>query len=129
LAQGYAANDDVEFVAGCGQQHNEAAWSVRLPEVLDYLLPAREDPPALAQRDYPPRLSLTSVNTGNGVAGLSYTSLFGFTYTLEHSVNLADWMMTTTTTAETLPWSNHTISDSLASPARSFWRLQANPSP
>jgi len=55
LTQSYITNDDVDFVAGCGQAHNEAAWSVRLPQVFDFLLAAREDPPELAQRDYPPR--------------------------------------------------------------------------
>jgi hypothetical protein len=130
LAQNYAANDDVEFVAGCGQQHNEAAWSARLPEVFDYLLPAIEDPPELAQRDYPPKLAVTIVDLVNGTAAFTYSSLFGFTYTLQHSTNLTDWGPVTTTTSETLPWSNHPINDNAFTPAtKAFWQLRADPAP
>ena len=130
LAQNYAANGDVEFVAGCGQQHNEAAWSARLPEVFDYLLPAREDPPELAQRDYPPRFVISGIDLPGGTANFTYTSLFGFTYGLERSTNLTiNWSPISTTAVEAFPWATHAASDSgfLGSPK--FWRLNAVPSP
>jgi predicted alpha/beta superfamily hydrolase len=126
LAQGYSANDDVEFTAGCGQQHNEAAWSVRLPEVFDFLLPAGEDPDELAQRDYPPKFSVVSVN--GSTATLSYGSLFGFTYSLERSTNLSHWDPVSTTAVETFPWATRPLNDSAVSPA-TFWRLRPTAAP
>jgi predicted alpha/beta superfamily hydrolase len=130
LTQNYAANDDMEFVAGCGQQHNEAAWAARLPEVFDYLLPAREDPPELAQRDYPPVFAITAVNVPGGSATFSYSGLFGFSYTLERSTNFNSWSAVSATAAETLPWANRTLIDhSISGPAPFFWRLVATPAP
>ncbi len=127
LAQGYAVNDDVEFVAGCGQPHNEAAWSQRLPQVLDFLLPAREEPNELGQRDYPPKLVI--LNLGNNVATFDYSALFGFTYTLQQSSDLASWSTSSTTIfSENYPWTHRVLTDSLP-PTKGFWRLLANPAP
>jgi predicted alpha/beta superfamily hydrolase len=126
LAQGYSVNDDVEFAAGCGQQHNEAAWSVRLPEVYDFLLPAREDPDELAERDYPPKFSVVSVS--GGIATLSYGSLFGFTYSLDRSTDLTHWDPVSTTPVETFPWTTRSLGDSAVG-AQTFWRLRPTPAP
>ncbi len=126
LAQGYSVNDDVEFVAGCGQQHNEAAWSVRLPQVYHFLLPSREDPDELAERDYPPRFSVLSVN--GGTATLSYGSLFGFTYSLERSTDLSHWDPVSTTVVETFPWATRSLGDATSLP-QTFWRLRPNTAP
>jgi predicted alpha/beta superfamily hydrolase len=126
LAQGYSVNDDVEFVAGCGQQHNEAAWSVRLPQVYDFLLPAREDQDELAERDYPPKFSVTSVNAG--VATLSYASLFGFTYSLDRSTDLTHWDPVSTTPVETFPWTTRSLGDTTTG-TETFWRLRPTPAP
>ena len=124
LAQSYSANSDLLFVAGCGQQHNEAAWAARLPTVFHYLLPAREDPNELAAREFPALLQIDRALT------LSYPSLFGFTYTLERSMDLVQWSPLTTSSVETLPWSNETTSDSSMPPGtRYFWRLEATPAP
>jgi hypothetical protein len=109
LNQTYSANDDVEFVAGCGQEHNEAAWSTRLAEVYDYLLPSREDVPELSLRDYPPQVIITSVDEVNHRATISYTSLFGFIYTLERSTNLSTWATILSSDPETLPWTGATF--------------------
>lgn len=129
LAQGYFVNDDVEFAAGCGQAHNEAAWAVRLPQVLDYLLPAREDPDELALRDYPPRFSIATVDLAGGNASFSYPGLFGFNYVLQRSTNLVNWSPVANTT-ETFPWANRTISDpTFPVGQKMFWRLTATPAP
>jgi predicted alpha/beta superfamily hydrolase len=130
LAQEYSANGDVEFVAGCGQAHNEAAWRARLPGVLDYLLPAREDPPELAQRDYPPRVSITVLDLPGHSITLGYNTLFGFTYGLSRSSNLVSWSSVSTTAPETFPWSIRTVTDdSFSSAVPNFWKLEANPAP
>ena len=129
LMQAYAPNGDLEFTAGCGQAHNEAAWAVRLPQVFDYLLPAREDPPELAQRDYPPHFAVTAVNAPGGTATFNYSGLFGFTYSLERSLNLSSWSTISTTTAETYPWANHTMTDNSVPWTPAFWRLSATAAP
>ncbi len=126
LVQGYSVNDDVEFVAGCGQQHNEAAWSVRLPQVYHYLLPSREDPGELLQRDYPPAFSVASVS--GGTATLSYGSLFGFTYTLERSTNLSQWDTVSSTAVETFPWATNPLGSSSVG-TQTFWRLRPAAAP
>ncbi len=57
LAQQYAHNSDVWFVAGCGDAHNEAAWKARLPAAFRYLLPASEEPQLLAQKEMKRQIS------------------------------------------------------------------------
>jgi len=126
LGQGYVVNDDVEFVAGCNQQHNEAAWAARLPHVLDYFLPTREDPNELAQRDYPPKLTI--INLDSNIATLEYTAQFGFTYTLQQSPDLANWSTSTTSVLENYPWTTRQLSDSYSG-TKTFWRLIPNPTP
>ena len=129
LAQGYAVNDDVEFVAGCDQQHNEAAWAVRLPGVYDYLLPAIEDPQELLQRDYPPKLSILTLDHSSHVVTLNYTALFGFTYTLQNSPDLKSWNNSSTTSfSENYPWTSRALTDSFADP-KGFWQLVPTPAP
>ena len=130
LGQGYAANGDVTFVGGCGQAHNEAAWAARLPEVLRYLLPTREDPAELAQREVPPKLALDEVDPAERNALFTFRSAFGFTYTLERSADLRQWTPIATTTPESLPWTDRTLSDNGFPPSeRFFWRLIAAPAP
>jgi predicted alpha/beta superfamily hydrolase len=129
LAQSYSTNDDVLFIAGCGQQHNETAWAARLPAALDYLLPAREEPNELLQREFPPIFILTGVNMTTGAATFSYTSFFGFTYALSRSPNLVDWSPLSSTAVETLPWANHSLGDSFPAGSRFFWKLTPTAAP
>jgi hypothetical protein len=129
LAQNYGANNDLEFVAGCGQQHNEAAWSARLPDVFNYLLPTLEDPPELAQRDYPPVFTIGSFDALNHHASFNYTGLFGFIYTLQRSTDLGAWEPVISSSAEAFPWSNRSLQDSNVPAPNAFWRLRADPAP
>lgn len=126
LAQGYVANGDVAFVSGCGQAHNESAWAARLPAALRFLLPAGEEPQNLAQRDFPPKLTITAADPAQGRASFSYTSLFGFSYQIERSTDMTAWTPALATPVETRPWSVRTIEDN-AAPAgsRAFWRMRA----
>ena len=131
LAQTYAANNDVTFVAGCGHGHNEAAWRQRLPGIFTYLVPAREDPAELAQREYPPKFVVTDVNVPDGNAIFTYTGLFGISYGLERSVNMTSWAPISTTPPESAPWSIRTLSDNSLGEnlPKAFWRLNPVPSP
>lgn len=130
LAQGYAANRDVTFVAGCGQRHNEAAWADRLGPTLRYLLPAQEDPAEVAQRETPPRVAIRDLDVTAKSAAFDYSSLYGFSYVLERSANLKEWSVVSTSAPERAPWAQRTITDP-AFPAGSafFWRLRATPAP
>lgn len=127
LAQNYAAGGDVEFVAGCGQQHNEAAWSARLSQVFDYLLPAREDPAELTQREYPPILVMGPLDQVAQHASFNYVSLFGFIYTLQRSTDLVHWDDRVSTSVETFPWTNGFVNDDNVPMNGAFWRLHADP--
>lgn len=49
LNQGWVLEDDLRHVIGYGDLHNEAAWSKRLPQAFDFLLPATEEPNTLRQ--------------------------------------------------------------------------------
>ena len=126
LAQGYVRNGDVTFVAGCGHGHNEPAWQARLPDILHYLLPEREEPALLVLRDHPPAVLDTAVNRATNRASFIYTTQFGLIYTLERSPDFVSWIPVVTTPRETLPWSRRTIEDS-AVPAgdKMFWRVRA----
>ncbi|MFL6514173.1 MAG: alpha/beta hydrolase-fold protein [Chthoniobacterales bacterium] len=129
LNQGFVTNGDVEFVAGCGQQHNEMAWAARLPMVLDFLLPSREDPPELALRDFPPRLSVGVLDLPNQSVTLNYPALFGFNYALSRSSDFKSWSPVSMST-ETQPWAQRSTGDNGFAPTGPvFWRLQATLSP
>ena len=130
LAQGYAANGDLEFVAGCGQSHNEAAWSARLPKALDFLLPAREEPDMLAPSETRPGFAFSNLNTTDRTAAFQFATLFGFTYSLERSPDFSQWSVISTTAAESLPWSIGTLTDpAIPIGAPFFWRLRATAAP
>lgn len=130
LGQGYAANSELDFVAGCGQAHNEAAWAARLPAALRFLLPAREDPAELAQRDFPARLAISQAQISDHFIVFRYPSLFGFAYALERSPDLTQWSPVKTNTVESLPWTERTISDDgFPAGSRFFWRLNVTPAP
>ncbi len=130
LAQGYAANAELAFVAGCGQSHNETAWAARLPKALQFLLPAREEPGDLTQREFPSAPVFTNLDTADRSAVFQFATLFGFTYTLERSVDLARWSAISSAPTEVLPWSSSTLADpSFPTGARFFWRLQVAPTP
>lgn len=57
-----ALNAAVAHAIGFGQQHNEAAWTIRLPLALAYLYPAQEEPNALLREVFGPHWDVT----GNG---------------------------------------------------------------
>jgi hypothetical protein len=129
LAQSYAANSEVLFVAGCGQQHNEAAWKQRLPAALDYLLPVREEPNQIAERDLPARFAIGSIDVTGRKAAFNYTGFFGYVYTLERSTNLTKWDAVYTSPPEQMPWASHVATDPLFPDGQWFWRLRSTAAP
>ena len=129
LSQAYAANGEVTFVAGCGEGHNEAAWKARLPGALRFLLPVREEPALLALRDFPPKFSVIAVDLPGGQVTINYTSAFGFKYELARSPDMTDWAPVSTTSPESLPWSNRQITDTFEAATELFWQMTAIASP
>jgi predicted alpha/beta superfamily hydrolase len=129
LKQQYAFNGDFWFVAGCGAGHNEAAWEARLPLMYRYLLPAREEPAILAQREHPPQVQHLTVEVAQRSAAVTFPTLYGFTYTLSRSANFSSWTPVTSM-RENLPWSSATLPDAdFPQGERMFWRIEATPAP
>ena len=125
LKQGYAPNDDMRNVTGCGDQHNEAAWKKRLPVIFRFLLNPWDEPNSLAQREHPPKLTFTEWNAATNHVNVGFPSLFGFSYELEQSSDLASWSNVTATGVETLPWGNAQLNFTMPAAPQKYWRLRA----
>jgi predicted alpha/beta superfamily hydrolase len=100
LAQGYAVNEDLLMRIGCGHQHNEAAWSARLPGALSFLLDVRDEPSPLLAAVHPPPLA------GSPTGVLTVPTLRRHAYRLETASSLVGpaWIAVSTSAVETLPW-------------------------
>ncbi len=59
----YSIEGSLRFVIGYGQQHNEAAWSQRLPAALSYLYPAAEEPNDILRTVFNPTLDVNASGT------------------------------------------------------------------
>lgn len=129
LRDGYAENKDLLTVIGCGQAHNEAAWSNRLPVALRFMLPVLEERNALAYHVYP--LSLQDVTAmATPVITGSVTTLMGWRYAVEASTNLTEQLafsVVATTDVERLPWSQRALSFTNPTPgaAANFFRIRS----
>ena len=99
---GYVPNADLRFMIGCGHDHNEAAWSERLPHVFRFLLDVREEPNGLL-----PHAIAASGSAGN----VSFPVYGGTSYAVEHADSLTNgWGTEVTNWArESQPWSNRTV--------------------
>ncbi len=62
----YALAGPLQHAVGFGQQHNEAAWSARLPDALVHLYPGQEEPSDLLRGVFGPHWDVT----GDGVMGI-----------------------------------------------------------
>lgn len=107
---GYTLGSEVRPVVGCGQDHNEAAWSNRFPGAARFLLDPWDEPNRLAQASYPPVLT-ASTGTVAGVVAAGYPSLLGYAYRVETATNpAAPWVATATSAVEQLPWAIRSFS-------------------
>ena len=59
----YSIEGSMRFVIGYGQQHNEAAWSQRLPAALAYLYPAAEEANDILRTVFNPTLDVNANGT------------------------------------------------------------------
>ena len=122
LRDGYIPNKDLLGVIGCGQTHNEAAWSNRLPQAYHFLFNIWEESNLLAKQLYPSEMKEVTINS-RGVLTGSVDTLAGNVYVVEASSNLtnaASWIGVSTVAVETLPWGNRSFSVSNSTPSAYF---------
>jgi hypothetical protein len=125
--QGYALGGDARFVVGCGDQHNEAAWKKRLPGALQFLLDPRHEAAPLVLAEWPPRLSVASLDAAAGRLTLQFPAQRGVMYELQRSTNLRDWLIATNLGTAALPWDWPQCVESLpTNSAPAFWRLRSS---
>lgn len=113
---GYAPNVDLRFRIGCGHDHNEWAWSQRLPHVYRFLLDVREEPNPLR----------TSELDIAGAGGETAFPVFaGTAYAVEWTDSLTNgWTAATNWARETRPWSTRTVDLPGLKPDGGYFRVR-----
>ena len=113
---GYAPNADLRFMIGCGHDHNEWAWSQRLPYVYRFLLDLREEPNPL---------QTTEISVAAAAGQISFPVLEGAAYAVEWTDSLTNgWTAATNWARETRPWSNRTVNLPALKPAGGYFRVR-----
>ncbi|MGD9781357.1 MAG: alpha/beta hydrolase-fold protein [Kiritimatiellia bacterium] len=115
---GYAPNVDLRFMIGSGDNHDEAAWSRRLPYAYRFLLDVREEPnPLLA-----PEL-VAAVSAGE----IAFPVFEGTAYAVEWTDDLTTgWTAATNWARETRPWSTRTVDLPALKPAGGYFRVRGD---
>lgn len=127
-SDGHTLNSELQLKIGCGDAHNERAWSARLPEFFHHLLNPWHEPNFLLEELYPPKLEKVSIVPG--AATFTLQARRGITYELQRSDNLtAPWFTLPTThrpQSVTEPWKTITIlDDTWTAPShKMFWRAR-----
>lgn len=106
LQDGYVPNKDLMGVIGCGQTHNEAAWSNRFPTALRFLFDPWDEPNLLARQLYPSEIKEVTISQQGVISGRVET-LAGHAYTIEMTsavTNPTLWSGVSTVAVESLPW-------------------------
>lgn len=126
LRDGYAESLDLLTRIGCGQAHNEAAWTARLPEAFRFLLNPLDQPNELLAMDHPPGIvSLTATSVAPRV---TTPTLARFQYHVESAPTPdGPWTPASTTTVETLPWSTTTLAATNPPAPTAIYRILATP--
>ncbi|HRT04163.1 MAG TPA: alpha/beta hydrolase-fold protein [Kiritimatiellia bacterium] len=115
---GYVPNADLRFMIGCGHDHNEWAWSQRLPRVYRFLLDVREEPNPLVAPE------LEAAGAGGEI---SFPVFEGTAYAVEWTDNLTNgWTAATNWARETRPWSNRTVNLPALKPAGGYFRVRGD---
>jgi len=113
---GYVPNVDLRFMIGYGHDHNERAWSQRLPHVFRFLLDVREEPNPLQ----------TTEMSGAGAANqISFPVFEGTAYGVEWTDDLTNgWTAATNWARESRPWSTRTVDLPALKPAGGYFRVR-----
>ena len=121
---GYAVNSELLFHPECGANHNERAWSRRLPGFFHFALsPWNEAQWLAAALDLPP-LRIETVSVAAGTATLSFLAPRDVPFTIEASGNLSSWAPWATPPAAGALWEKRTISGPLPSETSQFWQAK-----
>lgn len=122
LKAGYAVNSELLFHPECGANHNETAWSRRLPGFFHYALSPWNEPQWLAAAlDLPP-LRVQSVSPLAASATMTFLAPREIPFTVQSSADLTNWSPWATPTSSSALWQTTTISGPLSSPTGQFWR-------
>ncbi len=126
MADGYVPNDSLRIEVGCGHEHSEWAWALRVPDAMAFLFNAREEPNEILLRELPLRLEAA----GDGdPAAMSYLALKGWNYVLQRAGMIrdpTDWAPVATGRLDALMWSVQDLSIPLSSSGgHGYFRIQA----
>ena len=128
LSLGYAVNKDLVQVIGCGHDHSEWAWALRLPGAFQYLLSLWREPNRLALTEYETIISEASYQATPDEFMVSLPGLYGEKHTLQRRANLkvGTWSNLTMTATQQLPWANVELKDTsiTSSDERFYYRVQ-----
>ena len=115
---GYVPNVDLRFMIGYGDNHDEVAWSRRLPYVYRFLLDVREEPnPLLA-----PELAAAPAS-----GDLAFSVFVGTAYAVEWTDDLTNgWTAATNWARETQPWSRRSVDLPALKPAGGYFRVRGD---
>lgn len=121
LDKGYAVNGDLLFYPERAANHNETAWSRRLPVFYQFMLNLWDEPNTLALAKFPPRLTLRLDTASH----LEFLAPLGISFGLEDSPNLQTWGTPANLTPAVKIWENRTVDQTIAPGVTSaFWRLR-----
>lgn len=120
---GYVINTEMLMYSKCGANHNEGAWSLRLPVFYKFALSLWDEANSLALSKYPPRLEVTQPNAANGTARLRFLAPLGVPFTLSRSPDLANWPDQSAIPAAGAIWEDRIVDESFTPTNRRFWRL------
>jgi predicted alpha/beta superfamily hydrolase len=113
---GYVPNADLRFMIGCGQDHNEAAWASRLPEIYRFLLDVREELNGLLP---------LAIKVSGPVGEVKFPVYKGTAYAIESTgVPTNSWGPFTNWARETKPWSERTAV--LPTNITGYYRVKGN---
>ena len=120
-SKGMVRGRDLQVMVGAGDEHKEAAWKRRLPELLRFLLPVTDGPNRLLLAHHgAPRAQIAWQLGG---ATVQVPALRGFGYSLQTKTDLGAPAWTSPgETPATDPWGALQFSNSAS--GRSFYRVQ-----
>lgn len=87
-AKGMVRGRDLQVMVGAGDEHNEAAWKRRLPELLRFLLPVTDGPNSLLLAEN--GASSAAIAMESGTVSVQIPAFRGWRYELRGKTNLTD---------------------------------------
>lgn len=125
IGQGYAHLTELRFAPGCGQLHNESAWSRLLPAFFQFHTSVWDERNALGVEEASPALRVTAAAPG-GTSQLVFTALRGVPYQIERTFLLdpGPWNPLQTISQRDQAWIPLTVEDATPASPRAFWRLR-----